>query len=88
MRYQGDLHNAFVESVEAAVSAANQLEMRAARPPLKLFTSTSPFARGMDIVRNRNCPACRSLRKFGADPVGLLRFLETGSDANRFRKVA
>src|SRR5438128_6121604 len=61
--------------------------MQATRPPLHV-TSISSFARETDIVRNRSCPACKSLRKFGANPVGLPRFLKTGSDAHRFRKGA
>ena len=82
------LHNHFVEAVAAAVSAANQIEMQAARPPLQLFTSTWPFARGMGIVRNRSCPACKSLRKSEANPVGARRFPEIASAANHFRKGA
>ena len=36
--------------------------------------STSAFVQEMDIARNRNCPANRSLRKFGARPAGGRRF--------------
>src|SRR5205823_9658490 len=62
--------------------------MRPARPPLQLFTSTSPFARGMGIVRNRNCPACKNLRKSEANPVDARQFPEIAFAANHFRKGA
>src|SRR5437773_10748125 len=68
------------------VLARRQNQHARARALPNPITSILPFAPEMGIVRNRNCPACKSLRKFGANLVGLRWFLDTGSAANRFRK--
>src|SRR5881394_3657619 len=52
------------------------------------ITSNFSSVLGTGTARNRNCPACKSPRRFGADPAGLRRFSEILSGANHFRKGA
>src|SRR5207244_11618151 len=41
---------------------------------------------GTGIARNRNCPACKNPRRFGANLAGVRRFSEILSDADHFRR--
>src|SRR6266446_9159321 len=58
--------------------------------PFKLsrITSTSPSAPGTGIARNRNCPAYKNLRRFGANLAGAPRFSGILAGANRLRRDA
>src|SRR6266513_1412637 len=53
-----------------------------------LLISTSSFVPETGIARNRNCPACKSLRKSGASLADARRFSEIAHDADRSRKAA
>src|SRR5262249_20735473 len=53
---------------------------------LQALSPSSPFAPGMGIVRNRNCPACRNLRRFVANLVGARRCAKTLFGADHFQR--
>src|SRR5437773_9742376 len=55
---------------------------------LQSITPTSPSVPGMGIVRNRNCPACKSLRRSGAALVGARQCAEILSGGDHFQKDA
>ena len=59
----------------------NRLTFQPIRP-------TSPSALGMGIGRNRNCPACKSLRRSEAALVGARPCAEILSDGGHFQKDA
>ena len=54
--------------------------------PCNFITTTSPFVLGTDIARNRNCPACKNLRRFVANPVDVRRYAKILSYADRFQR--
>ena len=56
--------------------------------PFKFISSTSSSAPGTGTARNRNCPAYKSLRRFGANLAGARRSLVIVAGANRFRRDA
>ena len=49
---------------------------------------TSPFVPGTGIARSPNCPACKSLRRFGVALVGGRRCVEIPSGVDHFQKDA
>ena len=54
--------------------------------PSKLISSTSSSAPGTGTARNRNCPACKNLRRFGVNLAGAQRSLVIVAGANRLRR--
>src|SRR5438034_1176819 len=55
---------------------------------LQLITSTSPSAPGRGIVRNRDCPACKNLRRSVVNPVDARRCAGILSGAGHSQKDA
>src|SRR5882672_5254768 len=86
-----DLHAAKRRNSEILRFAQN--DNAGYRSPLQPFqhfnrSTTSPFVPGMGIVRNRNCPACKSLRRSGAALVGARQCAEILSGGDHFQKDA